>query len=117
MKSLTELNLRNNKIKEIRAEGGAELKFDNLVRLYLSNNQIKDFDKLQQNKNGNSIFASVKELTIENNPIEKDANFQNTIKEIFPSLSNNSLQKLQQTGVGKSSINEVQAKESKVILN
>ena len=90
MKSLTELNLRNNKIKEIQADG-ADLKFESLVKLYLSNNQIKDFDKLEQQKGTKSIFASVKELTIENNPIEKEVNFSNTIKEIFPLLSNNSL--------------------------
>ena len=114
MKSLTELNLRNNKIKEIKAEGGSDLKFENLIKVYLSNNQIKDFDQVQSNK---SIFASVKELTIENNPIEKDPNFQNTIKEVFPSLSNNSLQKLQQTGIGKSPINEASSKDSKVIHN
>ena len=63
------------------------------------------------------IFGSVKELTIENNPIEKDANFQTIIKEVFPSLSANSLQKLQQTGLGKSAINEITSKDSKVIHN
>ena len=46
MKSLTELNLRGNKLKEITASGSGELKFENLVKLYLSNNQIKDFDKV-----------------------------------------------------------------------
>ena len=63
------------------------------------------------------IFASVKELTIENNPIEKDPNFQSIIKEVFPSLSANSLQKLQQTGLGKSATNEITSKDSKVIHN
>jgi len=38
MKSLTELNLRNNRIKEIKAEGDSNLKFDKLTKVYLSNN-------------------------------------------------------------------------------
>lgn len=38
MKSLTEINLRNNKIKEIKAEGATDLKFENLIKVYLSNN-------------------------------------------------------------------------------
>ena len=90
MKCLVELNLRNNKIKEISASG-FELKFENLSKLYLSNNQIKDFNKLDQFKGSKSIFNSVKEMTIESNPIEKDPNFQTAVKEIFPFLSNNSL--------------------------
>ena len=55
------------------------------------------------------------ELTIENNPIEKDGNFQNIIKEKFPSLSPLSLQKLQQAGALKSIVNDFSSKDPKTL--
>jgi Leucine-rich repeat (LRR) protein len=48
MKSLVELNLRGNKIKALKiglgVKGLKEVQYDCLAKVYLSNNQIKDFD-------------------------------------------------------------------------
>jgi Leucine-rich repeat (LRR) protein len=48
MKSLMELNLRGNKIREIKIGSGIkglkEIQFDSLTKMYLSNNMIKNFD-------------------------------------------------------------------------
>lgn len=74
MKSLVELNLRGNKIKNLKiglnVKGLKEIQFDQLAKIYLSNNQIKDFDSIVTDK---SMLAQVTELTLENNPIEKDS--------------------------------------------
>lgn len=74
MKSLVELNLRGNKIKNLKiglnVKGLKEIQFDQLAKIYLSNNQIKDFDSIVSDK---SMLAQVTELTLENNPIEKDS--------------------------------------------
>ena len=54
MKSLVELNLRGNKIKSLKiglnVKGLKEIQFDQLVKIYLSNNQIKDFEGVIQDK-------------------------------------------------------------------
>ena len=54
MKSLVELNLRGNKIKSLKiglnVKGLKEIQFDQLAKIYLSNNQIKDFDGVLQDK-------------------------------------------------------------------
>lgn len=52
--SLVELNLRGNKIKSLKiglgVKGLKEIQFDQLTKIYLSNNQIKDFDNIVQDK-------------------------------------------------------------------
>jgi Leucine-rich repeat (LRR) protein len=77
MKSLMELNLRGNKIREIRIgtgiKGLKEIQFENLTKMYLSNNQIKNFDQIICCK---LMLANLGELTIENNPIEKEENLK-----------------------------------------
>ena len=54
MKSLVELNLRGNKIKSLKiglnVKGLKEIQFDQLAKIYLSNNQIKDFEGVVQDK-------------------------------------------------------------------
>lgn len=54
MKSLVELNLRGNKIKSFKIglniKGLKEIQFDQLAKIYLSNNQIKDFEGVVQDK-------------------------------------------------------------------
>jgi len=67
MKQLTELNLRGNKIKEFTISQGVSL--ESLTKLFLSNNQIKGFSRMPTCKMGLPILQ---ELTLENNPIEKD---------------------------------------------
>ena len=67
MKSLTELNLRGNKIREFEIKDGVTL--ESLTKLFLSNNQIKSFEKVPSLKQTMPVLL---ELTLENNPIEKD---------------------------------------------
>jgi len=54
MVSLVELNLRGNKINNMKiglgVKGLKEIQFDQLAKIYLSNNQIKDFDNIVQDK-------------------------------------------------------------------
>jgi hypothetical protein len=50
MKSLVELNLRGNKIKMLKiglgVKGLKEISYESLTRVYLSKNQLKDFDRV-----------------------------------------------------------------------
>ena len=77
MKCLMELNLRGNKLKEIKIGSGVkglkEIQFENLTKMYLSNNMISNFDKIVTCK---KMLLNLSELTIENNPIERDANLK-----------------------------------------
>ena len=114
MKSLVELNLRGNKIKNLKiglnVKGLKEIQFDQLAKIYLSNNQIKDFDSVVTDK---SMLAQVTELTLENNPIEKDAKLQQKVQEKFPGLSQSSLQKMQTVGLQKSGERASEQKDSR----
>lgn len=98
MKSLMELNLRGNKIKELKigtgVKGLKEIVFENLTKIYLSNNQIKNFDHVVSCK---LMLAKVGELTLENNPIERDSNIKKILEEKFPGLSPLTMQKIQNT--------------------
>lgn len=92
MKALVELNLRGNKIKNLKiglnVKGLKEIQLEQLVKIYLSNNQIQNFDNVISDK---KMLASVTELTLENNPIEKDPKLTEKISEKFPGLSASSL--------------------------
>jgi Leucine-rich repeat (LRR) protein len=72
-----ELNLRGNRIREIKIGSGVkglkEIQFDNLTKMYLSNNLIKNFDQVVTCK---KMLANLGELTIENNPIERESNLK-----------------------------------------
>jgi Leucine-rich repeat (LRR) protein len=92
MKSLVELNLRGNKIKMLKiglgVKGLKEISYESLTRVYLSKNQLKDFDRVQTCA---TMLSSVSELTLENNPIEKDPKLSSIVSEKFPGLSASSL--------------------------
>lgn len=90
-----ELNLRGNKIKEIKIGSGVkglkEIQFENFNKMYLSNNMIKNFDQIVTCR---KMLANLGELTIENNPIEKDTNLKQILQEKFPGLSPSTMQKI-----------------------
>jgi hypothetical protein len=64
MPCLKELNLRNNKIRDIVIGEGIE--FPQLHKLYLSNNNLASLDFLPE-KETITIFPALNELSIENN--------------------------------------------------
>jgi hypothetical protein len=77
MKCLMELNLRGNRIKNLKIgtgiKGLKEIQLENLAKMYLSNNQLKNFDSITSSK---SMLSNLSELTLENNPIEKHENLK-----------------------------------------
>jgi Leucine-rich repeat (LRR) protein len=88
MKLLMELNLRGNRIRDIKIGSGVkglkEIQFDNFAKMYLSNNQIKSFENVVSCKH---MLANLTELTLENNPVEKDVNLKFILQEKFPALN------------------------------
>lgn len=86
MKGLQELNVRKNDISEVR-----EIKqLTSLQRLYLSSNQISSLSNL-------SNMPVLSEITLENNPIEKNDSGGSLIKTLraqFPSIQYYNLQKV-----------------------
>ncbi len=84
MKSLAELNLRKNRISQIKDLSS----LPNLQKLYLSTNAIANLDNVKE-------LQVLTDITIENNPIEKNCKIHATLKEKFPSLIYINLQKVQ----------------------
>ena len=85
MSSLVEINLRHNRIKTFKINSP---NLSSLAKMFLSTNQIKTFDKVLTSTN---MRSKLTELTFENNPVEKDANILEVLKEKFPSLNSSSL--------------------------
>lgn len=85
MSSLVEINLRHNRIKTFKINSP---NLSSLTKMFLSTNQIRTFDKVVSSTN---MLAKLSELTFENNPVEKDANILEVLKEKFPALNSASL--------------------------
>mmetsp|Transcript_20323 Transcript_20323/g.19272 ORF Transcript_20323/g.19272 Transcript_20323/m.19272 type:complete len:81 (+) Transcript_20323:1191-1433(+) len=75
MKSLAELNLRKNKIIQIKDLSN----LPSLQKLYLSNNQIASLDSVKE-------LPALSDITLESNPIERMSKFHNFLKSKFPSI-------------------------------
>ena len=79
MKSLVEINLRNNKIKDFKVNS---LRFEKLNKIYLSNNFIQSFDQVSK-----EAFVNVTQLTFENNPVERHEKLQVMVADKFPKVN------------------------------
>lgn len=75
LKALVELNLRKNKINQIKDISN----LNSLQKLYLSNNNITTLENIKE-------LPSLTDLTLENNPIERSPKFSLMIKEKFPTV-------------------------------
>jgi len=81
MGALKDLNLRHNKIKSFKINSS---NLSSLTKMFLSSNQIKTFEKVQTSV---TMLASLTDLTLENNPVEKETNILDVLKDKFPSLN------------------------------
>ena len=61
------------------------------MKLFLSNNNISSFAGVISTS---ATMPQLCELTLESNPIEKDSNLKNILKDKFPSLNSDYLSKL-----------------------
>ena len=76
--SLEVISLRNNNIKDLTVFKN----FKNLKKLNLKDNKISDFNQIESLKNCKQLES----LSLKDNPITKEQNYQKRIREILPQL-------------------------------